>query len=204
MNYHPNSFCNITNKSADCFGFDFFIENLIHRFINTLRLLFILSLPKIISKMLQRIQSVYLGLAVIAMSLMFAFSITRYTVGETTYYFDVFGLEIDGVNVVGIPFYIIAAVIAVLALITIFLYGNRQNQLRLGMANFVFLLVFVGLVYWFSGSVVAHIPKPADVPGDIGYGMGFFMPIAALAFTFLANRAIRKDENLVKSLDRLR
>jgi len=38
----------------------------------------------------------------------------------------------------------------------------------------------------------------------MGYGIGYFGPIAALPFVFLANRGIKKDENLIKSLDRLR
>jgi len=31
-----------------------------------------------------------------------------------------------------------------------------------------------------------------------------FLPVAALAFQFLANRGIKADEKLVKSMDRLR
>lgn len=154
--------------------------------------------------MLQRIQSIYLGLAFIAMGLMFLFPIALYTVGEQSYVLDVFGMEIAGNNVVGIPLYIIAGVIGLLALIGIFLFKNRANQLRVCMANFIFLLVFVGTVYWITGGLIEQVPKAEGVIGSVGYGVGFFMPIAALAFSFLANRAIRKDERLVQSLDRLR
>jgi hypothetical protein len=38
----------------------------------------------------------------------------------------------------------------------------------------------------------------------IDYGLGMYLPVIALAFTFLANRGIKKDEDLVKSVDRLR
>lgn len=154
--------------------------------------------------MLQRIQTIYLALAAISMGLMFAFSITRYAVGDKSYYMDVFGMDINGVNVVGIPFYLIAGVIGGLSLVMIFLYKNRQNQLRIGMANFIFSLVFVVLIYIYSGSVVSEIPHAEGIPVVPGYGFAFFMPVVALAFMFLANRAIRKDEKLVKSLDRLR
>jgi ABC-type polysaccharide transport system permease subunit len=35
-------------------------------------------------------------------------------------------------------------------------------------------------------------------------GIGMFLPIVAIVFLVLANKAIKKDEDLVKSVDRLR
>ena len=35
-------------------------------------------------------------------------------------------------------------------------------------------------------------------------GIGMFIPSIVILFSVLANKAIRKDENLVKSVDRLR
>ncbi|MNW08544.1 hypothetical protein D3C71_2053400 [compost metagenome] len=35
-------------------------------------------------------------------------------------------------------------------------------------------------------------------------GIGMFMPIVAIVLLVLANKAIKKDEDLVKSVDRLR
>ena len=35
-------------------------------------------------------------------------------------------------------------------------------------------------------------------------GIGMFLPIVAIVFLVLANKAIKKDEDLVKSADRLR
>tara|TARA_Y100000589_G_scaffold328065_1_gene371367 strand:+ start:49 stop:210 length:162 start_codon:yes stop_codon:yes gene_type:complete len=36
------------------------------------------------------------------------------------------------------------------------------------------------------------------------YHVGFYMLISSIPFLFLANRGIKKDDDLVKSLDRLR
>jgi hypothetical protein len=36
------------------------------------------------------------------------------------------------------------------------------------------------------------------------YGVSFFLPLATLLFSFLAERAIRADEALVRNADRLR
>ncbi len=138
------------------------------------------------------------------MGLMFLFPIAEYVVGDNTYIFNLFGLDVAGNDVVGIPLYIIAGLIGLLSLISIFLFSNRKNQLKLSTANFFFVLVFVITVYVLISSVIPDIPKPADVEGYSSMGIGFFMPIVALAFTFLANRSIRKDEQLVASLDRLR
>lgn len=35
-------------------------------------------------------------------------------------------------------------------------------------------------------------------------GIGMFLPIVSIVFLVLANKAIKKDEDLVKSVDRLR
>ncbi len=39
---------------------------------------------------------------------------------------------------------------------------------------------------------------------EVSYGPGIFFPIISLLFILLANRAIRKDENLVRAADRIR
>ena len=35
-------------------------------------------------------------------------------------------------------------------------------------------------------------------------GIGIFLPVVSIVFLALANKAIKKDEDLVKSVDRLR
>ena len=38
----------------------------------------------------------------------------------------------------------------------------------------------------------------------VSYGIGAYLPVVAIAFLLLAFRGIKKDEDLVKSIDRLR
>jgi len=86
---------------------------------------------------------------------------------------------------------------ALLSLISIFKYKNRQTQFVLGrlniILNFILLGLFVYLLLISSGE--SQISEK---------GVGIFMPIFSIVFLVLANKAIKKDEDLVKSVDRLR
>lgn len=86
---------------------------------------------------------------------------------------------------------------AILALVTIFLYKNRKLQFILGRVNIVLNLILLGLfVYW---SLI--VPGESNISEK---GIGMFIPIISIVFLVLANKAIKRDEDLVKSVDRLR
>lgn len=86
---------------------------------------------------------------------------------------------------------------ALLSLISIFKYKKRQTQFVLGrlniILNFILLGLFVYLLLISSGE--SQISEK---------GVGIFIPIFSIVFLVLANKAIKKDEDLVKSVDRLR
>lgn len=101
--------------------------------------------------------------------------------------------------------------LAACILLLVFLYNNRKVQIRLGVALFLLsLLVTVGI---FIGSKIGIdlfakfdvIPMRAtDVEWTISYQYGFFLfPVVAVCL-LIGVFLIRKDDNLVKSLDRLR
>ena len=150
--------------------------------------------------MIQRIQTIYLLLVLICLSLVFAFPFATYTVAEQNYTFDVMGFTYNGANQVKFPFYVAALVIVLLTLFTILKYKNRKLQLKLGRINYLLLLVVIALSF-------VNVRTIEDSFGEVvsvSFGIGLFLPVAALAFLFLANRSIKKDEELIKSLDRLR
>ena len=62
-------------------------------------------------------------------------------------------------------------------------------------ANILGIVAAVILFMNFSGDMGAAVPEDE---------LGIFLPIIALVFGFLALRNIQKDENLVRSADRLR
>lgn len=86
---------------------------------------------------------------------------------------------------------------AFLALISIFKYKNRQLQFVLGRLNMLLNAVLVGIFVY--GSL--------NLPGESSFsekGIGVLLPIISIVFIVIANKAIKKDEDLVKSVDRFR
>ena len=85
----------------------------------------------------------------------------------------------------------------VLAVISILSYKKRQLQFVLNrlniISNFVLLGVFVYRSLTLSGETLVSEK-----------GIGVLLPIISIVFLVLANKAIKKDEDLVKSVDRLR
>jgi len=84
-----------------------------------------------------------------------------------------------------------------ISLLTIFMFKNRTLQKRL----IIISILLVALLY-----VFIYIYKQ-NIPGDTGhlkYGLGIFLPPVAIIFCALAFRGIRKDEQLLRSADRLR
>lgn len=77
-------------------------------------------------------------------------------------------------------------------------YKNRKAQLSLGKGNYFVLLIT--LIYMFLS--VGSIDYASS--NDPVYDVGLYLLVSAIPFVFLANRGIKNDEKLIKSLDRLR
>lgn len=150
--------------------------------------------------MLQRIQSVFLLLASAAMLVACMTPLVFFRFGTGQAVFGAQGITLDGQP--GDParalFAIGIATIA-LALFTIFVYKNRRMQIRLSVVNILLMIGF----YLYS----AFILYPYYVMETFQFekiGIGSIMPLIAIIFTVLAIRRIKTDENLVRSLNRLR
>ncbi len=87
---------------------------------------------------------------------------------------------------------------AALAVVTVFLFKNRQLQFVLGRVNIILNFILLGLFVYRSLSLSG---ETSDVSEK---GIGMLLPIFSIVFLVLANKAIKKDEDLVKSVDRLR
>ena len=89
----------------------------------------------------------------------------------------------------------------ILSIVTIFMFNNRPLQAKLSALNSLFAVIFVGLTVF-----LAHPQAMTLTTGNLegSYEWGFYIPIAILAINFVANRLIRKDDALVKSVDRIR
>ncbi len=86
---------------------------------------------------------------------------------------------------------------AILSLIAIFMFKNRKLQFVLGRLNIILNFILLGLFVYRS----LNLSGETDVSEK---GIGMLLPIFSIVFLVLANKAIKKDEDLVKSVDRLR
>ncbi len=95
---------------------------------------------------------------------------------------------------------ILAFLGSVVAVGSLFSYTNRLRQMQLNLVNTLIISALMGTsVYFvFEGSKLFDLEKQGAFVG------GFYMAPAALIFNMMANRFIRKDEKLVRSVDRLR
>ncbi|MDB5235010.1 MAG: hypothetical protein JWR44_2003 [Hymenobacter sp.] len=157
--------------------------------------------------MIQRIQSVFLLLLALAMLSVLALplwhKIDALTHEELTLHafgFDAQGMQLPDstgpVWVIGL----LAAAAAAVAIFEIFQFRNRGKQLLLGSVNLLLIVGTLGAMFYFSnkGEQLLNLKLEGQ------FQAGFYLPTLALLLNLLANRFIRRDEQLVRSADRLR
>lgn len=158
--------------------------------------------------MIQRLQSVFLLLVAVAMGLTLGFDLWVQEVPDSGEIWELNALfmnHIDGSGEViqsSSNWYIaaIAAFSGLLAIISIFQYRNRGRQMMINMVNSLFMVGLVAIVFL----TTSGINKEMAAPDNGAYGIGFWAILAAMVCNMLANRFIRKDEALIKSVDRIR
>jgi len=143
--------------------------------------------------MIQRIQTIYLFLAsIVSGGLIFVFNLWN-TIKEKIFVVDLFSREVFTLKV--IPFMFIMS--AILSLVAIFLFKNRKLQFVVGRIIIMINLFLLGLLIYLSLNLSGETSVSEK-------GIGMFLPILAILLVVLANKAIKKDEDLIKSVDRLR
>ena len=143
--------------------------------------------------MIQRIQSIFMFLA--GMSGVSAVFLPFATTGQDTSFAE---LQ-DGVyNAFDNHFVFgIFVLVAIVALVNIFLFKSRPTQLLINTLTMLVTLVGIGLMaYPFLGFLEANM--------SLVQGLGAWAALLICLFLMLANRGIRKDSRLVKSMDSLR
>ena len=157
--------------------------------------------------MIQRIQTVYLILVAVLMTLAGVLPVAEYfdAAKNIVYQLDMRGfvqLNPDGTFLSAIstnPVTFIFGIILVVTIMTIFKYKNRKQQFRLCTVNFLLILIYTIVL-----AVVIFVGKNKLVGTELTLKIPAVFSIVALILNYLAMRGIAKDENLVKSMDRLR
>ena len=110
------------------------------------------------------------------------------------------------------PLVVCAAVVTLLALVSIFLYKNRMRQVKVVAVGFLLCVAYdLLLLFWAIGAYADRVKEyaPFLTMGEIAdmkitYFAGVYAPIVAIVFFMLARGAIRRDEAKVRAADRLR
>lgn len=146
--------------------------------------------------MIQRIQSIWLLIASVLsfVSLQTSFfSGNKMIASSTSSAPSATFIQLNGMS--DLVTLILTIGIALLALITIFLYKNRPLQMRLALVGILGSVLLIVLYYLNSKKFIPN-QGSLDLTALIVMGIPFCY--------FLAIRGIYQDENLVKSADKLR
>ncbi len=153
--------------------------------------------------MIQRIQSLYLLFVAIITAVCTFTTLVNFQIGTETFVnFHLFGLTGIEFTQDKYIFYLLtigASAIFVLSIATILMYKNRPLQYRLCA---IILLLNVFLI---GGSFFAADHFSAMLHADsMEYTVSAYLMLVNLLLLSFTQRAIKKDESLVRSLDRLR
>lgn len=142
--------------------------------------------------MIQRIQTVWLLLAAGAGALMYRLPLWKYLPLNQSAHTLYFASE-------NLLMFIMAVAATLCASVAVFLFRNRSLQKSLALLG---TLLSIGLLAWEFFKVEEM--KRQLSPTSNMWQLGALMPVAMIVFFLLAHGSIRRDEKLIRSLDRLR
>lgn len=156
--------------------------------------------------MLQRIQTLYLLIVVVTMSFTLFLPSMRAISPEGIDYAlstlrGFYPIEQGGFHLSGVTMWLTITniVILLIALFTIFMYKWRIIQIRFSIFNMVLLIGYYA-IFFFTRYVILQ----QNTMDSTTFSWPIILPLISAILTYLALRAIGKDEALVRSLDRLR
>ena len=164
--------------------------------------------------MIQRVQTLFLIGVVICMALAVEFPIWEKTSpdSEVKYALDAFYWKEFQKNdsdskawdlAISRPSFYLAGVgilVCLSTLFSIFQFKRRTTQIKIGALNAFLMMVYIALATYFIYRGESKIGM--DARGI--FKAGYFFPLGAMILNSLANRFIKKDEDLVRSVDRIR
>ena len=145
--------------------------------------------------MIQRIQSIFLILAALALSALFKYPVAESSGSASPLFEDQAFTVSDHPVLTGLT-----VIAALTCFISVFLFRNRVLQLRITKVAMIACL-FLGIVaVWLVYSNASSWSNELSVNDSAG----LYLTIAGFIMTIFAGVFIKKDENTVRSMDRLR
>jgi len=154
------------------------------------------------SVMIQRIQTVYLTVASLLGILALLNPVAIYLKGSEAVVLTPFShtaeevVDFAGAWPIGVLWVFCIAVLVA----TIFQFKNRPLQLKITMSFTILLIALGAMEFWIAMQLGAALGEGYNA----NYNWTIFLPFISAVLTFLARLAIKKDEDLVRSVDRLR
>ena len=160
--------------------------------------------------MLQRIQTVFLCLLAVAMFIFLFLPIWCKVDTLTLQNYTLYAWKLEEINppanILHLFFKpymllgIIATTICLMSVYAIIRFDNRILQLKLGTLNSLFLTALIGILIWLlTKAQTSFLP---EISGQ--YKIGFVMPVVGVVCNLLSNYFIKKDEKLIRSINRIR
>lgn len=159
--------------------------------------------------MIQRIQSVYLFVAIALLVIISCYgNFFEIITDEGRFAFNALGMSqytTDGKELIrhtSIPLIIVFLALAAFGLLILFSYKQLRKQLNYAKLFWgLYLLSLIGVIVWF------YFIATSQVSGEIvhsNYDVSFYLLVIGLPCTHLAYINIRKDKQTIDSLNRLR
>jgi len=152
--------------------------------------------------MIQRVQSVWLFLASLTLFFLLILPILTKQSNTGDFWFQVGGFY-QRTNHIAQRIESYTALfggtilVGLICLGNIFTFRNRTLQKRIVLLTIVLILALVGWIASYAFKI------PGGIDGAT-FNIGAYLPILSVLFCVLAHRGIRKDEQLIRSADRLR
>lgn len=147
--------------------------------------------------MIQRIQTVYLLISAILVGLLFVLPFAEIAKDGAIYLFNYKGIVLDGtINKNGFAISGLLGIILILQGFAIFSFKTRIRQMRIIVYSVLLMLGLIGMFYFFTYYTFSD--------AQISFKISMVFPSVAIILDYLAIRAIKKDEALIRSIDRIR
>lgn len=156
--------------------------------------------------MIQRIQSVYLFAAAALAVCLFCFPYVEITSNGFLFKVTACHLSpaVEGLSAMTmVPLALVISLFVVLCLFTLFKYNNRTLQMKLTrICNYLQIVILATMIAYIVG--LSKTPGSDKLVIDVSLLFPMIIPVVNIILLVLARRGIKKDDDLVKSADRLR
>lgn len=154
--------------------------------------------------MIQRIQTLYYLLATALMTISMFLPVCRF-IGNNgnVYLLHTWGVvetatESPSVLLSTLPLLLLFIIVLFILIVALFAFKKRILQMRLSVFGIVLMIGSLALFYFYRRHGMVHFDA------DAYFTIYAALPIVSAILTYLAFRGVKKDEELIRSYDRIR